>query len=163
VLRWDSYVNLRHVYKMDWSYLRPYINPDVPRVLDFRLEKESLIRLLSKSRFLTGYETGAQVWDSRINRQFDRHLQWSTPDQEHDRSGPLYRPSTMHSPVASDELLHLGPPEEHFIDESSDSEQPKDQRKGQPDWYELLYRYFEMILGWPRTILQRLKVWLSAS
>ncbi|KAF2794917.1 hypothetical protein K505DRAFT_241024 [Melanomma pulvis-pyrius CBS 109.77] len=60
VLRWDSYVNLRHVYKIEWSYLRPYANPDTPNNLDYRFERESLIRMLAKGKLLTTYETGTQ-------------------------------------------------------------------------------------------------------
>ncbi|KAF2108245.1 hypothetical protein BDV96DRAFT_480042, partial [Lophiotrema nucula] len=59
-LRWDSYVNLRHVYRVRWSCLRQYTNPEALSPVIYRFERESMIRLLSKSRFLTGYEAGEQ-------------------------------------------------------------------------------------------------------
>lgn len=61
LLRWDSYVNLRHVYKVDWSYLKTYANPDTPSNSDYRFERESTIRMLAKGKLLTTYETGMQV------------------------------------------------------------------------------------------------------
>ncbi|KAF2709374.1 hypothetical protein K504DRAFT_378980 [Pleomassaria siparia CBS 279.74] len=60
VLRWDSYVNLRHVYKIDWSHLKPYTNPDTPSNIEYRFERESMIRMLAKGKLLTTYETGTQ-------------------------------------------------------------------------------------------------------
>jgi hypothetical protein len=60
VLRWDSYVNLRHVYKIDWTCLRPYSNPDTHWSMQYRLERESVIRMLAKGRVLTTYEAGPQ-------------------------------------------------------------------------------------------------------
>ena len=55
VLRWDSYVNMRDVYKIEWSYLRRYGNPDTPYVQSYRFQRESMIRLLAKGKQLTGY------------------------------------------------------------------------------------------------------------
>ncbi|KAL6707884.1 hypothetical protein ACN47E_003558 [Coniothyrium glycines] len=60
-LRWDSYVNIRYVYEIEWSYLRVYANPDMPNVRQFRFERESLIRLLAKTKLLTLYEQGPQA------------------------------------------------------------------------------------------------------
>lgn len=59
-LRWDSYVNIRHVYKIDWSLLKTYANPDTPNTQQYRFERESTIRLLAKSKILTTYEPGSQ-------------------------------------------------------------------------------------------------------
>lgn len=59
-LRWESYINLRHVYKVEWAHLRPYANPDTPEVSYFRLERESTVRMLAKGRVLTNYEPGWQ-------------------------------------------------------------------------------------------------------
>ncbi|KAJ4317572.1 hypothetical protein N0V94_004865 [Neodidymelliopsis sp. IMI 364377] len=61
MLRWESYVNIRHVYKIDWSLLKPYSNPTTPRVSSFRLERESTVRMVAKSKVLTMYEPGPQV------------------------------------------------------------------------------------------------------
>lgn len=59
-LRWDSYVNLRDVYRVEWRHLRPYSNPSTPGIDDFRLERESMVRLLAKGRVLTAYAPGPQ-------------------------------------------------------------------------------------------------------
>jgi hypothetical protein len=59
-LRWNSYVNIRHVYKINMSLLQPYINPDRPNTEVFRFERESTIRILSKCKTLTFYEPGEQ-------------------------------------------------------------------------------------------------------
>lgn len=59
-LRWASYVNLRHVYRVDWRCLRPYNNPDTPWCSYFGFERESCIRMLAKGRTLTNYEAGPQ-------------------------------------------------------------------------------------------------------
>ncbi|KAF1993122.1 hypothetical protein P154DRAFT_389322, partial [Amniculicola lignicola CBS 123094] len=61
LLRWDSYVNLRDVYKTNLTNLRAYGNPDTPLNGDYHLQQESMIRLLAKSRFLTGYDAGDQL------------------------------------------------------------------------------------------------------
>ncbi|PVH93886.1 hypothetical protein DM02DRAFT_482377, partial [Periconia macrospinosa] len=60
LLRWDSYANLRHVYKIDWKYLRPYANPDTPGEDDFHFDRDSMVRLLAKTKVLTNYEPGPQ-------------------------------------------------------------------------------------------------------
>lgn len=60
-LRWDSYVNIRHVYKIDWSLLKPYSNLKTPRVTTFRLERESTVRMVAKGKVLTLYEPTEQV------------------------------------------------------------------------------------------------------
>ncbi|KAF2127347.1 hypothetical protein P153DRAFT_268634, partial [Dothidotthia symphoricarpi CBS 119687] len=60
-LRWDSYVNIRHVYKIDWSLLRTYANSETPHTQLFEFEGESMRRLLAKSKFLTMYESGPQL------------------------------------------------------------------------------------------------------
>ncbi|KAL1612441.1 hypothetical protein SLS60_000668 [Paraconiothyrium brasiliense] len=59
-LRWDSYVNIRHVYKIDWTLLKPYANPDTPYVQSFRFDRESCDKMLAKTKFLTNYEPEAQ-------------------------------------------------------------------------------------------------------
>ncbi|KAF2662247.1 hypothetical protein K491DRAFT_710191 [Lophiostoma macrostomum CBS 122681] len=45
-LRWGSYVNIRHIYKVEWAHLRPYTNPDIPGDLLYRFERDSMIRML---------------------------------------------------------------------------------------------------------------------
>ncbi|KAJ4403596.1 hypothetical protein N0V91_006472 [Didymella pomorum] len=59
-LRWDSYVNIRHVYKIDWTLLKPYSNLNTPRVATFRLERESTVRMVAKGKVLTLYEPSEQ-------------------------------------------------------------------------------------------------------
>lgn len=53
-------MNLRHVYRVDWSYLKVYYNPEAPQLQTYRFERESMIRLLAKSKVLTNYEAGPQ-------------------------------------------------------------------------------------------------------
>ncbi|KAF9693670.1 hypothetical protein EKO04_008515 [Ascochyta lentis] len=60
-LRWDSYVNIRHIYKIDWTLLTPYANLNTPNVSHFRLEWESTVRMIAKGKILTLYEPGVQV------------------------------------------------------------------------------------------------------
>jgi hypothetical protein len=60
-LRWDSYVNIRHVYKIDWTLLKPYSNLNTPRTTTFRLERESTVRMVAKGKVLTLYEPSEQV------------------------------------------------------------------------------------------------------
>ncbi|KAF2202446.1 hypothetical protein GQ43DRAFT_369098, partial [Delitschia confertaspora ATCC 74209] len=55
LLRWESYVNLRDVYSIDWENLRDYGNPDTPLTHGYRFQRESMIRLLAKGKQLTGY------------------------------------------------------------------------------------------------------------
>ncbi|KAF2113718.1 hypothetical protein BDV96DRAFT_633211 [Lophiotrema nucula] len=59
VLRRDSYVNLRNVYKINWSYLHQYPNRKCPKH-NYCFESVSRIQLIDKSRRLTGYKPGSQ-------------------------------------------------------------------------------------------------------
>ncbi|EMD97015.1 hypothetical protein COCC4DRAFT_144083 [Bipolaris maydis ATCC 48331] len=59
-LQLDSHVNIRNVYKIDWSLLKRYTNPETPDVKQFYFDRESTTRLLAKSAILTTYEPGAQ-------------------------------------------------------------------------------------------------------
>jgi hypothetical protein len=59
-LRWDSYVNLRHVYKIEWTHLRAYSNPDTPERSVFCFDRDTMVRLLAKTKTLTNYEPGPQ-------------------------------------------------------------------------------------------------------
>ncbi|KAF9738781.1 hypothetical protein PMIN01_04064 [Paraphaeosphaeria minitans] len=59
-LRWDSYVNIRHVYKIAWPLLKPYTNPDTPHAQAFRLDRESCDKMLSKTKLLTNYDPATQ-------------------------------------------------------------------------------------------------------
>lgn len=59
-LRWDSYVNLRHVYKIEWTHLKAYWNPELSERTVFRFDRDSMMRLLAKTKTLTNYEPGPQ-------------------------------------------------------------------------------------------------------
>lgn len=59
-LRWDSYVNIRHVYKIEWALLKPYANPNTPYIQTFRFDRESCDKMLAKTKVLTNYEPGPQ-------------------------------------------------------------------------------------------------------
>lgn len=60
-LRWDSYVNIRHVYKIDWALLKPYSNLNTPRITLFQLDRESTVRMIAKGKVLTLYEPSEQL------------------------------------------------------------------------------------------------------
>lgn len=68
VLRWDSYVIIRNVYKIDLSLLRPYTNPEMPAAKGFRFERESTIRMLAKGKTLTLYEPDPQYISLSLRR-----------------------------------------------------------------------------------------------
>jgi hypothetical protein len=59
-LRQNSYLNIRHIFKVDWSLLKVYTNPETPDVKQFRFDRKSTMQLLAKSTILTGYEPGEQ-------------------------------------------------------------------------------------------------------
>lgn len=59
-LRWDSYVNIRNVYKIDWTLLKVYTNPGTPNVTLFQFDRISTMRLLARGTNLTKYEPGPQ-------------------------------------------------------------------------------------------------------
>lgn len=161
-LRWDSYVNLRHVYKVDIANLRPYVNPDAPEVLDFRIEKESFNRLLSKSRFLTGYETENQLaaQDSETVPISVRSPEWVIPERDRSFSPPSsIRERSPTSETSSEFPLARS----SFLGDSNDSRHSKDRQRSRMSWYETIYHYFDMVRGWPRTILKRLQIWLFFS
>lgn len=67
-LQWNSYVNIRHVYKIELSVLRPYTNPEVPDAKNIRFERESVRRMLAKGKSLTLYEPGPQFVSLGIKR-----------------------------------------------------------------------------------------------
>ena len=46
------------MYKTEWSYLKAYTNTDTPDTWDFCFDRESMIRMLAKTKTLTGYEPG---------------------------------------------------------------------------------------------------------
>ncbi|EOA85830.1 uncharacterized protein SETTUDRAFT_169604 [Exserohilum turcica Et28A] len=59
-LQWGTHVNIRHVYKIDWSLLKAYTNPETPDTKQFRFDRESRKRLLAKTMALAHYEPGSQ-------------------------------------------------------------------------------------------------------
>ncbi|KAF1849822.1 uncharacterized protein K460DRAFT_273571 [Cucurbitaria berberidis CBS 394.84] len=77
-LRWDSYVNIRHVYKIEWSLLKAYGNPETPNTQLYRFERESSIRLLAKSKILTMYEPGPQLQSTVLKRSISEPIRVST-------------------------------------------------------------------------------------
>ncbi|KAF2278071.1 uncharacterized protein EI97DRAFT_374027 [Westerdykella ornata] len=104
-LRWDSYVNLRHIYKVKWSYLRPYNNPDAPWSTQHRFERESMIRILAKGRLLTTYEAGPQYQEYDFRPTATRPIAID-PIYEEIRDRPVATPSfdaDIGSTVASEE------------------------------------------------------------
>jgi hypothetical protein len=97
-LRWNSYVNLRHVYKIDLSLLRPYTNPDFPATEAFRFERGSMTRMLAKGKSLTLYEPGSQYVNQRLKRSASDPIPASKPElssiHEEQYKRRLTRPTT---------------------------------------------------------------------
>jgi hypothetical protein len=81
-LRWDSYVNIRHVYKIEMSLLKPYTNAECP-VEVFRFERESLIRMLAKGKTLTLYEPGPQFLNASLTRSRTEPINASNDESHH--------------------------------------------------------------------------------
>ncbi|RMZ69480.1 hypothetical protein GMOD_00006296 [Pyrenophora seminiperda CCB06] len=73
-LRWDSHVNIRHIYKINWSLLKTYKTPGSPDTQSFCSNKESRRHTIGTSRVLTEYEPGPQ------------HEGCSSPDPKRTRS-----------------------------------------------------------------------------
>jgi hypothetical protein len=59
-LRTNSYVNIRHIYRIRHSLLQTYTNPVTPDVEQYRLKGESKIRMIAKCKTLTNYEPTRQ-------------------------------------------------------------------------------------------------------
>jgi hypothetical protein len=60
MLKRNSWVNIRHVYKINASLLKPYTNPDTPETEVYRFEQQSMVRMLAKCNTLVDYEPGPQ-------------------------------------------------------------------------------------------------------
>ncbi|KAF2846366.1 hypothetical protein T440DRAFT_472013 [Plenodomus tracheiphilus IPT5] len=59
-LRSNSYIVIRKVYKINWALLEAYENAALPNTQVYCFERESLVRMLAKSKTLTTYEPGPQ-------------------------------------------------------------------------------------------------------
>jgi hypothetical protein len=64
----NSYVNIRHVYKIDLSLLETYTNPEFPETELYCFEHESMIRMLSKCKALIMYEPSPQFESPGLKR-----------------------------------------------------------------------------------------------
>lgn len=159
VLRWDSYVNLRHVYKIDWTLLRPYSNPETPSILQYHFEKESTIRMLAKSRFLTTYETGPQYQSSIPLRMPIPYVQTAATDRDVRMMSPMSSRSygsdrSTCSPVPQPAFLGLnrstmgGPTQ-------STAKAPPDDSGESPDSSVIRF-IFRCILRWPWIVINRI-------
>jgi hypothetical protein len=65
-LRWDSYVNIQHVYKVDLSLPRAYANLETPDVTAYQFEREFLIRMVAKGESLTLYKPDPKPAQSAV-------------------------------------------------------------------------------------------------
>lgn len=99
MLRWDSYVNIRHVYKVEKSHLKEYTNADTPNTKGFRFERESMIRMLAKGKTLTMYEPGPQVHTGRASPAPARGLRDAEKvvGGEDDTGSPVIRTASIMS------------------------------------------------------------------
>lgn len=167
LLRWDSYVNLRHVYKINWACLRPYANPDSPLEAHYRFERESMIRMLAKGRILTTYEPGSQFQGPISPQPTIPYIRALTLDQEVEEQ--LSTKSDSASIASSDHSGQSPPPQSDFStprEESSGNIQmpPKappdevDRGGGGGGGGEVnIFRYiFNFLLEWPWLALKRL-------
>lgn len=69
-LRYKSYVNIRDVFKIDWSLLRPYTNAqDADGGASLSFDRVSRMRLLAKSKALVEYEPGPQLQSVTESKQ----------------------------------------------------------------------------------------------
>lgn len=166
VLRWDSYVNLRHVYKIDWTLLRPYSNPDTPSIQHYQFDKESTIRMLAKSRFLTTYETGSQYQSPVSLRMPTPYIHTTAVDRDVRIVSPMSNRSfgsdrSTCSPVPQPAFLGLsksttgGPTR-------SIAKAPPDDGDEVPDLsiFRIIRVIFRCILRWPLIVINRLWTWL---
>lgn len=70
-------MNIRHVFKIDWSLLWPYTNPETPETHEsLQFDRVSRVRLLAKAKALIQYEPGPQfesdaesIQDANQNRE----------------------------------------------------------------------------------------------
>ncbi|KAJ8111861.1 hypothetical protein OPT61_g5648 [Boeremia exigua] len=105
-LRWDSYVNIRHVYKIDWNLLKPYSNLNNPRTTLFRLDRESTVRMIAKGKILTLYEPSEQLptLGVQTRRTAPSRLLTSTASRneqcEYESNSPGSEDESVASPVA---------------------------------------------------------------
>lgn len=102
------------MYKIDWTLLRPYANPDTPFGGSYRFERESMIRMLAKGRIVTTYETGTQ-YQRPISPQFPTpYIHTRIMDEE---MKPLRSPtSDSVSSITSERSSQSPPPQSDFLD-----------------------------------------------
>lgn len=175
LLRWDSYVNLRDVYKVEWSCLRHYTNPDTPLVQDYRFNHDSLHRLYAKGKQLTGYYPSHDQARQRIRSPSPDLLQspispesspgWAQPPPVHWDSAPTspQEHPGIYAPVAQPFLgRHRGQYGAISIPEEEEPREPPDDAS-KPRRLGLIRRMIVFILGWPYFIIRRLwaRLWRS--
>jgi len=173
VLRWDSYVNLRDVYKIDWSYLRPYGNTETQYHQDYRFHRESMIRLLAKGKQLTGYfPDQRQALEGIPAVPQQRSPSPSSPMSPYSPPhSPTWTASSAPSPVqpwagissTSEQRVQysphivqrpfLGKPHGQYSAIKSPGEIHPDGRK--PEQIELFGFIFRYLLKWPWNMLRR--------
>ncbi|KAF2872333.1 hypothetical protein BDV95DRAFT_491727 [Massariosphaeria phaeospora] len=159
VLRWDSYVNLRHVYKVDWRHLRPYANPDTPYNSVYRIERESMVRLLAKGKVLTTYEPGPQ------SQRRPPRVQIPSPETQ---ISQLQSPTSDTASIISSEYSSPSAPlHSDFLGSKYDApESTRPPFKVPPDRdidggrLETIRWIFHFILGWPLWVVEKVCEWL---
>jgi hypothetical protein len=169
LLRWDSYVNMRDVYKVDWSCLRHYANPDTPFTQDYSFQRESLLRLLAKGKQLTGYYPSHDQARQKI-RSYSPDIQESpvppvSPESSvgWPPSPPLQWDTASKSPHGYPEFP--SPARQPFLGRrhgqygiisipEEESQPPDDESK--PKRLGIIRRMIAYILGWPLFIIRRL-------
>ncbi|KAJ4294382.1 hypothetical protein N0V90_008072 [Kalmusia sp. IMI 367209] len=186
-LRWDSYVNIRHVYKIDWALLKPYSNPDTPQIQTFRFDRESCDKMLAKTKVLTNYEPGPQHQVSApvypTYQQLPRRAVTSPlPQQQHSAERPVrprvqpisqsYREDLVNSPksisdgssvagsVAGSEYSGLSPIlQSDFGERHTEDEMSTGVPRQKPPDGSLMrfWRLLLWLLRWPLEVLKWLR------
>jgi hypothetical protein len=169
VLRWNSYVNLRHIYKIKWEHLRPYTNTDTPWSTHYRLERESMIRMLAKGKILTTYEPGTQLQRQGSPRPAETSIQPTIINRVDD---DLHSPDLDAVSTISSDDSECSPLQSDFpfskTEAAGNDDRPPKAPPDKPNNGGGLYglrRVFQCIYSWPRSIFRWLwirllsKVW----
>jgi hypothetical protein len=81
-LRKPSYVDIRHIYKIDFSLLQPYFHPQRPNSKIFRLALRSRQQLVSRCKALVHYEAGPQFKNEGLQRSNSEPASQSKPSNQ---------------------------------------------------------------------------------
>ncbi|KAF2013869.1 hypothetical protein BU24DRAFT_494258 [Aaosphaeria arxii CBS 175.79] len=84
VLRGNSYVKIRSIYKIDWRLLKPY---DAASECNYRFNRSTVTTLLAKTKLLTEYTPGTQYEGPRSRQRNKNKAREVSPNPEAEASG----------------------------------------------------------------------------